>query len=226
MIIWSLIMKKALFVWGGWQGHEPEQCTRLVSDYVKDDFDCEITNSLEVYEDLTGLKGFDVIVQCVTMGGISEIQEKNLIEAVGSGVGLAGWHGGLCDSFRNNPNYQFMTGGQWVAHPGGDKAEYTVNIIKKDDPVVQGIEDFAICSEQYYLLVDPGCNVLATTDFSGEYEGIDWIKDVRMPTVWKKPWGRGRVFYSALGHIADDFRKHKELCEIMRRGMLWAAGQE
>ena len=136
------------------------------------------------------------------------------------GVGLGGWHGGMGDSFRNNVDYQFMIGGQWVAHPG-NIIDYTVNITDHDDPITAGLSDFQMHSEQYYLHTDPSNQVLATTTFAGDQEGIDWIKDVQMPVVWKRMYGKARVFYSSLGHVASDFDV-PEAREIQRRGLLWA----
>jgi len=184
-------------------------------------FEVEISNSLDSYLDLEKLKKFDVIIQVYTQGTITAEQERNLEEAVKSGVGLAGWHGGLADSFRMNTEYQFMVGGQWVAHPGGI-IDYEVNILpeKKNDPIVRGLKDFKMHSEQYYLHVDPGVEVLATTTFSGQY--APWIKGVVMPVAWKKYYGQGRVFYCSLGHVAADFNV-PEAREIVKRGILWAA---
>ncbi len=153
------------------------------------------------------------------MGTIAPEQEAGLLDAVRSGVGIAGWHGGMGDSFRNNTEYQFMVGGQWVAHPGGI-IEYEVNIIKPEDPIVAGLSDFKMHSEQYYMHVDPSNEVLATTTFSGEY--CEWIAGTVMPVVWKRRYGKGRVFYSSLGHVAKDFEVPEAL-EIMKRGMLWAS---
>lgn len=216
-------MKKALLVWGGWKGHEPFECTKKVADGLsKRGFEVVISDTLDSYLDEKLMSGLDLIVQCWTMGEISKEQWAALNNAVKGGVGFGGWHGGACDSFRNNTEYQFMTGGQWVAHPGGDKAVYKVNITKKDDPVVAGLSNFEIGSEQYYMHVDPCVDVLATTTFSGEYEGIEWIKGVVMPQVWKKTWGKGRVFYSALGHVAKDFDV-PQVMEIMLRGLQWAS---
>jgi type 1 glutamine amidotransferase len=112
-----------------------------------------------------------------------------------------------------------MTGGQWVAHPGGC-VEYEVHIVRPEDPIVAGIPDFKMRSEQYYLHVDPSNEVLATTTFSG----IDapWTAGCVMPVAWKRMWGQGRVFYSSLGHVAKDFTV-PECREIMKRGMLWAS---
>jgi len=123
------------------------------------------------------------------------------------------------DSFRNNPSYQFMVGGQWVAHPG-NIIDYTVNLTKTDHPITQGLSDFQVHSEQYYMHVDPSNNVLATTTFSGAF--IPAIAGTVMPVVWTRMWGAGRVFYSALGHTASDFDV-PETREITRRGLLWAS---
>ncbi len=214
--------KKALIVWGGWEGHEPKKCVDIFAPWlVEQDFEVEISNTLDAYLDLEKLKKLDVIIQVYTQGTITGQQERNLLEAVKSGVGLAGWHGGLADSFRMNTEYQFMVGGQWVAHPGGI-IDYEVNIVpeKKNDPIVRGLKDFKMHSEQYYMHIDPIIEVLATTTFSGKY--APWIEGVVMPVVWKKYYGKGRVFYSSLGHVAADFDV-PEAREIVKRGILWAA---
>ncbi|MCX8160564.1 MAG: ThuA domain-containing protein [Candidatus Saccharicenans sp.] len=215
--------KRALVVWGGWEGHEPKKCVDIFAPWLLEQgFEVEISDTLDAYLDLEKLKKLDVIVQVYTQGTIKPEQERNLLEAVKSGVGLAGWHGGLADSFRMNTEYQFMVGGQWVAHPGGI-IDYEVNIVpeKKNDPIVRGLKDFKMHSEQYYMHVDPIIEVLATTTFSGKY--APWIEGVVMPVVWKKYYGKGRVFYSSLGHVASDFDV-PEAREILKRGILWAAG--
>jgi len=212
--------RKALFVWGGWDGHEPKQCVNIFApDLEKQGFEVEISNSLDSYLDAAKMKSLDLIVQAFTMASITPEQEKGLEEAVKAGVGLAGWHGGLADSFRSNVEYEFMVGGQWVAHPGG-VIPYEVNIIDHNDPITKGLADFKMNSEQYYMQVDPINEVLATTTFSGEH--ASWIKGAVVPVVWKKMYGKGRVFYSSLGHVAKDFDV-PEAREIVNRGMLWAA---
>ena len=212
--------KKALFVWGGWEGHEPKKCVEIFAPWLEGQgFDVEISDTLDVYLDTEKMKSLDLIVQVFTMATITAAQERGLLNAVQSGVGLAGWHGGLADSFRNNTAYQFMVGGQWVAHPGG-VIDYEVNIIDHDDPITAGLTDFKMFSEQYYMHVDPINEVLATTTFSDEH--APWIKGVVMPVVWKKMYGKGRVFYTSLGHVAKDFDVPQAL-EITKRGILWAA---
>lgn len=211
--------RKVLMVWGGWDGHEPKQCIDLFVPWLKEQ-GCElvVSNSLDSYLDGSLMASVDLVVQAWTMGQITSEQEKGLLEAVKAGAGITGWHGGLGDSFRNNTEYQFMVGGQWVAHPGG-VIDYRVNITEHSDPVTRGLGDFNMHSEQYYMHVDPNVRVLATTTFNGKYAG--WINGCVMPVAWKKMYGNGRVFYSSLGHVAADF-KVPEAFEIAKRGMLWA----
>ncbi|MFI3238666.1 MAG: ThuA domain-containing protein [Lachnospiraceae bacterium] len=217
-------MKKALLLQGGWSGHEPELTSvRFAGILENNGFTCEISDNLDVCADLEMLKGLDLIVACWTMGEIDREYSKNIALAVGSGVGLAGCHGGMCDSFRNDVEWQFMTGGQWVSHPGGDGTEYTVNVCRGSSPIVADMEDFPVVSEHYYLHVDPAIEVLATTRFpSISYYHIS-NKAVDMPVAWTKFWGNGRVFYTALGHHDDVFDKSPSAQVMMERGMLWAA---
>jgi len=213
-------MKSALVVWGGWDGHEPKQCADVVVPVLRENgFQVEVSNTLDSYLDEAKMKSLNLVVPIWTMGSITGEQQSGLISAVRSGVGIAGWHGGMGDSFRTETEYQFMVGGQWVAHPGG-LVEYKVNIVNHDDPITKGINDFKMLSEQYYLHVDPSNEVLATTTFSGV--DAPWIAGCIMPVVWKRKYGEGRVFYSSLGHVAKDFEV-PEVLEITKRGMIWAS---
>lgn len=216
-------MPSALFTWGGWEGHEPKKCVDIFAPILeRHRFDVEVADTLDVFLDPTHLRSFDLIVPVWTMSSITKEQETGLLTAVHDGVNLAGWHGGMADSFRNNPDYQFMVGGQWVAHPG-NIIDYTVQIMNHEDPITAGLSDFAMHSEQYYLHVDPSNEVLATTTFSGER--LPWIEGTVMPVVWKRRWGGGRVFYCSLGHHASDFDV-PEARTIVERGMLWASGSQ
>lgn len=212
--------KQILFVYGGWDGHEPRQCHDLLKPWLEEQGATVISSqSLDSYKDKELMQKVDLVIQTWTMGSMTGEQERGLTEAVRDGVGLAGWHGGLGDSFRNNTDYQFMVGGQFVAHPGGH-VDYDVKIHDKRDPVTKGLKNFHMKSEQYYMHVDPAVKVLATTTFSGEHSS--WVEGVVMPVVWKKQYGKGRVFYSSLCHSASDFNVPEAL-EIMKRGIIWAA---
>ncbi len=205
---------KALIVYGGWQGHEPEPVARILAGALKDHgVAVELSDSLDALRDQQKLLDLDLIVPEWTMGTIEKEQLPPLLRAVEQGVGLAGLHGGMGDSFRNETDYQFMVGGQWVAHPGG-VIDYRVHIVDHADPITAGLDHFDMHSEQYYMHVDPSNHVLATTTF--ECNGCT------MPVAWKRMFGQGRVFYSSLGHVAKDLDVPQALT-IMTRGMLWAA---
>ncbi|MYC71617.1 MAG: ThuA domain-containing protein [Gemmatimonadetes bacterium] len=208
-------------VWGGWEGHEPKQCVDIFAPILEaEGFAVTISDTLDTYKDRDLMAEQDLVVPAWTMGQIEGEQEQGLLAAVDSGVGIAGWHGCMADSFRNNTTYQFMVGGQFVAHPDGI-IDYTVNIAAPDDPIVAGLDDFQMHSEQYYMHTDPGNEVLATTTLEGR-QSASWVNGTVMPVVWKRAWGAGRVFYSSLGHVARDFDV-PEAREIQRRGMLWAS---
>lgn len=211
--------KQAIIVWGGWEGHEPKKCAEIMAGQLDAaGYGIELFDTLSVYADEERMKRADLIVPCWTMGAIEKEEEKGLLDAIRAGAGVAGWHGGMGDAFRNSPNYQFMVGGQWVAHPDNIR-RYTVHIAAGEDPITEGLNDFEMESEQYYMHVDPINQVLATTTF--EVDSAPWVNGTVMPVVWKKRYGKGRVFYSSLGHVATDFEVPEAL-EIQRRGMFWA----
>ena len=212
--------RKILYTFGGWSGHEPAQSVERFKPWLESEGAVvDVFDNLDPYADPEYMMGVDLVVQIFTMAEISGEQEAGLLAAVKRGVGIAGWHGGLCDSFRQNVAYQFMTGGQWVAHPGGI-IDYSVQVTDQADPVTRGLEEFQMTSEQYYMHVDPNVKVLATTTFNADH--ADWIDGCTMPVVWKKMYGKGRVFYSSLGHVMTDFDV-PEVLEIMKRGIKWAS---
>ncbi|UVI31380.1 ThuA domain-containing protein [Paenibacillus spongiae] len=206
-------MKKALIVWGGWDGHQPEEVAAIFEKTLRqENFDVTVSNTLDAYSDKELMAQLDLIVPVWTMGSIEQSQLRPLLDTVHAGCGIAGCHGGMGDSFRNEVDYQFMVGGQWVAHPGNDGVLYEVNMTDAEDPLTKGIGDFEVRSEQYYMHVDPAIQVHATTLFG----------EVKMPVVWTKTWGQGRVYYNTLGHQANIVEMPQTL-ELMRRGFLWAA---
>jgi len=216
------LARNALIVWGGWDGHEPEAVAALFRDLLESEgFGVAVETSLDAFKDRARLLNLDLIVPVWTMGSITGDQLAPLVEAVTSGVGLAGCHGGMCDAFRDAPDYQFMTGGQWVAHPGNDGVTYKVRITG-DHWITQGMPDFDVTSEQYYLHVDPSNTVLAVTRFPVADGPHAPNGPFDMPVVWTRMHGQGRVFYTSLGHTAAVLKQPEPL-EICRRGLLWAA---
>ncbi len=214
-------MKKTLIFRGGWNGHDPVETSDIVAGRLRaHDVQVDMFETQDCLLDPELKNKYDLIVPVWTMGSISNEAEKALLAAVKSGVSCGGWHGGMGDAFRNNTEYQFMVGGQWVAHPGG-KVDYTVDVIVKDHPIMTGIPaSFKMQSEQYYMHVDPSNNVLASTTFTGEH--APWIAGTVMPVVWTRRYGGGKIFYSSLGHNAQDFKTTPQVPEIITRGLLWA----
>jgi type 1 glutamine amidotransferase len=216
--------RSALILCGGWDGHEPKLITERFKKFLESqDFDVAVAETTEILEDKERLMALDLFIPVWTMGKeLPKPYIEPLLEAIGSGVGLAGCHGGMCDAFRANVAWQFLTGANWVAHPGSDGTHYRVNIISSSNPLTEGIKDFDVVSEQYYLHVDPANEVLATTRFPT----VKWYHsangEVDVPQVWTRKWGHGRVYYNALGHHNDVF-DIPEAWELMKRGLLWAA---
>ena len=206
-------MRKALIVQGGWQGHEPEAVAEIFARVLRDrDFRVEVADDLDAFRDVKKLSKLDLIVPHWTMGEIGKEQLTPLLQAIRGGVGVAGVHGGMGDAFRQATAYQFMVGGQWVAHPGGAGVTYEVSIVDQKHPVARGLHAFKVTSEQYYMHVDPGNHTLAVTCFG----------DTVMPVAWVRDFGKGRVFYCSLGHVAETAGQ-AEVLDLVTRGMLWAA---
>lgn len=227
---------KALIVRGGWTGHDPIETSEIAARELRSEgMDVEVAGTLDALRDQERLLSLDLIVPVWTMGHIEREQLQPLLAAVKAGVGLAGWHGGMCDTFRDSPDYQFMTGGQWVAHPGNATARYTVRMGPNSSPITAGLGDFAVTSEQYYMHVDPGVTVLAYTyvapgngsgdPYSTEAQAnveAGHVPGITMPVVWTKRYGKGRVYHLTLGHQASVFALPEALT-LMRRGLVWAA---
>ncbi len=215
------VKKQALVVYGGWDGHQPKETSeRFLPVLRQAGFDITVRTTLDAYTDASLMGKADLIVQCWTMGSMTNEQSQGLQQAVSRGVGLAGWHGGLGDSFRGDVGFQWMTGGQFVGHPG-NAIDFKVTITGWDDPITAGISDFTMRkTEQYYMLVDPANLVLATSTFSGDHQ--PYTSGVTMPMVWKRRWGKGKVFYTSLGHANTDF-DIPECRIITERGLVWAS---
>ena len=217
--------RKSLVVFGGWNGHTPRESGELVGAFLsREGFDLRMSDTLDVYLDSSYMQSLSLIVPIWTMGQITTEQWQGLNQAVQSGVGLAGFHGGVIDSFRENTEYQWMTGGQYVDHPGGIIPAHDVHIIDRDHEITRGIEDFTLVdTEQYYMHVDPANHVLCQSPVTGEHGNPNLYKaGTLMPYAWTKAWGEARVFVACWGHTYKDFDV-PPAWQIVERGMLWAS---
>ncbi|MTD13892.1 ThuA domain-containing protein [Nakamurella sp. YIM 132087] len=214
--------RRALVVRGGWPGHSPVEATEVMVPFLRaEGFDVTVRDDLDCYTEPGVMDGLSLVVQCWTMGRISEEQASGLIRAVAGGTGFAGWHGGIADSFRSRTEYLQLVGGQFVAHPGGF-VDHTIEVVpeRADHPVVAGLPSpFALHTEQYWVLTDDLVDVLATTTIPpGEF----WDRPVTCPAVWTRNWGAGRVFVCTVGHHPADLLV-PEIRGLLERGLLWAA---
>jgi type 1 glutamine amidotransferase len=208
--------KRVLLLYGGWRGHSPKRVADFAANRLLCDFDVVRSHDLRMLRSDV-LVDFDLLVPIWTFGKLTETQEADLLNAVADGMGMVAWHGNA-SSFLDSRPHKLMLGGQFVGHPGGNDVTYLVRFLG-NDPLVDGLEDITITSEQYYLLIDPAVKVLANASIDGD--DMDWITGVQMPVAWKRQWGKGRVFYCALGHTLDVL-KQLSTTTLLSRALLWA----
>ncbi|WP_062212265.1 ThuA domain-containing protein [Streptomyces sp. NBRC 109706] len=218
--------RRALVIRGGWEGHAPIETTDLFLPWLREQgFEVTVSDTLDVYLDAEALAATDLIVQCWTMGEITREQSDGLAAAVRAGTGLAGWHGGICDAFRANTAYQWLTGGQFVMHPA-EWLDHTVDIVpeRADHPVVRELPArIPLHTEQYLVHTAPDVEVLATTTFATDDPEVPAeARGVTCPAVWTRAWGEGRVFVNTIGHKLDDLQD-PTVRTLTERGLLWAA---
>jgi type 1 glutamine amidotransferase len=215
--------RQALVVRGGWEGHSPVEATERFIPFLEEHgYTVAVYDGPEVYADAERLATTDLVVQCYTQGVATDEQVLGLSAAVAAGTGLAGWHGGVCDSFRGSPDYLHLTGGQWAAHPGGFvRHEVAVVPDRREHRIVAGLDRWELNTEQYWVLTDQLNDVLATTTF-GVTDETPWREELTCPAVWTRQWGRGRVFVSTIGHKLEDL-DHPDVRTLTERGLLWAS---
>jgi type 1 glutamine amidotransferase len=227
--------KRALIVRGGWDGHQPVEATNLFVPFLEaNGFEVRVEESPAVYADADYLPTVDLIVQSNTMNTIEAPEFEGLRSAIEAGTGLAGWHGGIADSYRNNSDYLQMIGGQFAAHPGKHPSErvgeqsdnylpHTIDMLPAaaDHPITRGIGSFELTTEQYWVLHDDYLDVLATTTQAAR-AWDPWTRPITSPAIWTRQWGKGRIFVSTPGHRVE-ILENPNVKTIIERGLLWAS---
>ncbi|CAM3606614.1 ThuA domain-containing protein [Isoptericola cucumis] len=227
--------KRALVVRGGWEGHSPEAATDLFLPFLREQgFEVRVESDNEVYADAEVMAATDLVLQCVTMSQISGPALTGLRAAVEAGTGLAGWHGGIADSYRASSDYLQLVGGQFATHPGkephlrrGDASDnylpHTIELtdLGREHPITAGLDDVELDTEQYWVLHDDLIDVLATTTHPAP-DWHPWHRPVTSPAVWTRQWGAGRVFVATPGHSVDVL-EHPTVRTVVERGLLWAS---
>lgn len=226
--------KDCLVVRGGWEGHDPVRATEVFIPVLKRaGFFVDIEDTPEIYADTAALARYDLIVQCVTMGSATVDEVAGLRQAIANGAGFAGWHGGIMDSFRASTDYLQLVGAQFAAHPHApaDRGrtdveayrDYTVRITEQGraHPITEGMDDFDVSTEQYWVLADGLIEVLADCVLVPG-EGDEWPSPTTMPVAWTRRWGSGKIFATTIGHTVDVL-KVPAVHALIERGMVWAA---
>jgi len=227
--------RQALVVRGGWFGHQPVEATNLFIPHLEaNGFAVRVEDSPAVYADASVMAGVDLVMQCMTMSTIEKDELEGLRSAVAAGTGLAGWHGGIADSYRNSSDYQQLIGGLFACHPGkaphertGEQSDnyvpYRVNLLPQaaEHPITQGISDFDLVTEQYWVLSDEYIDVLATTT-QAVRPWDEWNRPITSPAIWTRQWGKGRIFVCTPGHRVEVL-EHPSVRTVIERGLLWAA---
>lgn len=230
-----MIRPQALIVRGGWDGHDPVTATeRFIPFLAANGYEIRVEESTAVYADPATMAATDLVIQCVTMSEITYDEVMGLRAAVQAGTGLTGWHGGIADSFRASSDYLQLIGAQFATHPARqpvamshDVADinfrtYTIDFtpLGRSHWITEGLEDFELTTEQYWVLHDDLNDVLATTTHPAP-EWQPWHRPIGSPAIWTRSWGKGRVVVTTPGHsveILDD----KNITTVIERGILWA----
>jgi type 1 glutamine amidotransferase len=216
-------MTRVLSLFGGWPGHRPYEIGAWTRT-ILDELGYEVDETSDIFALDGDLTAYDLIVlgwnNALTTEDLSDAQERSLLGAVEAGTGVAAWHGAAA-AFRSSLQYHFMLGGDFVEHPAGEAfpQPYTVTVTDRDHEVTQGVADFPVASEQYYMHVNPNNHVLAETVFTGEH--LAWLEGHRMPQAWVRQWGEGRVFYHAIGHDPSNLAD-PNVRRLTKQGIAWA----
>lgn len=228
--------RRALIVRGGWEGHHPVEATELFIPFLRENgYEVRVEESPAIYADADELARTDVVVQSMTMSTIEKDEFAGLRAAIAEGMGFTGWHGGIADSYRNSSDYLQLVGGQFATHPSkhpsevkGDSEEdnylpYTVEItdLGREHPITQGLTDFSLTTEQYWVLHDDLNDVLATTTHPAP-PWHPWHRPIVSPAVWTRHWGKGRIAVATPGHSVD-ILEEPNVRTIVERSILWVS---
>jgi type 1 glutamine amidotransferase len=200
-------MKKALLIWGGWDGHKPlEVADRIGAELEKRNYEVTKTSHFGCLLNEEELYSYDVIVPIWSCGIKSDIYLNELADAIKSGIGLATFHGGI--NWFDQDEYYRIIGGFYLHDTKCES--YEVVIANKDHIITKGQSDFEIYNEKYFLQVDPTNDILASANFSG----------IEMPIAWTRSYGKGQVFYTTFAHQPEDLFGNNSL-EMLLNGIEW-----
>lgn len=142
---------------------------------------------------------------------IDERLKKSFVDFLAGGKGLAVLHSGVA-CFREWPEYGNIIGARFDNHPWNHDSTVTLKIDDPDHPLTRAFKKPAfVITDEIYQLKGPysreKLRVLVSVDTCRTDMDVKGIHrtDNDFAISWVKSYGRGRVFYCALGHNHDIF---------------------
>lgn len=202
---------KALIMLGG-EFHPFDSCGKILEDFLKKTKICEpvLTDDRNRFKDL---KDYDLVIVYTQGGELTSAQEESLCGFVRKGGGLIGIHC-ASDSWVKNKAYLEMLGSHFIGH--GPVTEFLVRISHSEHDITRRISNFKVIDE-FYILEEK------TSDFEVLAEGIWQFKT--HPLAYIRNYGKGKVFYTALGHDERAFKNPFFQKFIFRAGR-WTTNQK
>jgi type 1 glutamine amidotransferase len=189
-------------------------------------FEVTATEDMSVFTTQT-LKRYATVI-FYTSGELpmSVSQKEALLDFVRSGRGFVGVHSAT-DTFYTWPDYLDLLGGYFNEHPWHQ--EVTIEVVDPSNPLVAFLGSSWQIEDEIYQISDfdyPGSHVLLRLDETS----VDLTRSgvhrrfYGWPLAWTRPYGQGRVFYTALGHEASVWRDPRYQ-QILLNAILWTIGR-
>jgi type 1 glutamine amidotransferase len=203
-------MSKILLLVGGLDYHNTPEHRSLLASLLSGSgrFATTLTEDMGILT-TDNLAGYDVVVNYTNRVQLSGEQVSALLSAVEGGKGFVGIHAAT-KTFLTSPSYFDMLGAWQIQHD--PFKEFTVNIVDKEHPITQGIENFQIEDELFVVEGDmTKWHILARAEGHA--------------IIYNKTFGRGRVHYNSLGHNAKTLN-HPVFRQLVLRALDWVQARD
>lgn len=201
-----------LLIGGVW--HPFERCGEMVKGLLESTgrYEVVVTADRDVLR-RGAVRRFDGVLAYTSGGTLSKEQEEGLVGFVKSGGTFVGIHCAAA-SWQKNKAYVDMLGGTFATH--SPLMEFPVTITGVSSLITKRIQSFRIVDELYLLdKFNPDTvEILATAMWKGKPQ----------PIAYTKSYGKGNVFYLALGHD-EAALGHPEFQKMLVRGVDWSFGR-
>ena len=157
-----------------------------------------------------GLGAYHAALFYTDVGELTAAQETGLLRFIKEGGGFFGLHTAAA-SFRESEGYHGMLNGFFNGH--SPYMDFTVTVSDAAHPITEGISDFNVTDELYYLKHDASAS-------HHLMQAYDETKDETHVMAFHHTYGAGRVFYFALGHDMAVL-ENPSFQAVIRRGALW-----